>query len=287
MKKLIQRLYYRINNRVLDYRYKVNKNAGLCFAYYLIMSIIPICSLFAFFASILNVDLGTLEQLLKNYLTPELSNIIIASLKSSHITLSSIIILFISLFVVSRGINQLYGISKNLFPSAHQRNIIIEQLLMLLKTIAVFVLLLLIISILTIIPLINYFINFKDILVLGDLYLFLVFFIILFLLYKIIPDVHVHIFDIVKGAFCSSILMLILLSALEFYFSIADYTSVYGPLASVVVIMISFSLIAETIFIGMYIMFEAHMKRLIIEMKKIIILKKIKNEEYFSFVFIF
>ncbi|MBS6663501.1 YihY/virulence factor BrkB family protein [Erysipelatoclostridium ramosum] len=268
MKKLIQRLYYRINNRVLDYRYKVNKNAGLCFAYYLIMSIIPICSLFAFFASILNVDLGTLEQLLKNYLTPEFSNIIIASLKSSHITLSSIIILFISLFVVSRGINQLYGISKNLFPSAHQRNIIIEQLLMLLKTIAVFVLLLLIISILTIIPLINYFINFKDILVLGDLYLFLVFFIILFLLYKIIPDVHVHIFDIVKGAFCSSILMLILLSALEFYFSIADYTSVYGPLASVVVIMISFSLIAETIFIGMYIMFEAHMKRLIIEMKK-------------------
>ena len=287
MKKLIQRLYYRINNRVLDYRYKVNKNAGLCFAYYLIMSIIPICSLFAFFASILNVDLGTLEQLLKNYLTPEFSNIIIASLKSSHITLSSIIILFISLFVVSRGINQLYGISKNLFPSAHQRNIIIEQLLMLLKTIAVFVLLLLIISILTIIPLINYFINFKDILVLGDLYLFLVFFIILFLLYKIIPDVHVHIFDIVKGAFCSSILMLILLSALEFYFSIADYTSVYGPLASVVVIMISFSLIAQTIFIGMYIMFEAHMKRLIIEMKKIIILKKIKNEEYFSFVFIF
>lgn len=287
MKKLIQRLYYRINSRVLDYRYKVNKNAGLCFAYYLIMSIIPICSLFAFFASILNVDLGTLEQLLKNYLTPEFSNIIIASLKSSHITLSSIIILFISLFVVSRGINQLYGISKNLFPSAHQRNIIIEQLLMLLKTIAVFVLLLLIISILTIIPLINYFINFKDILVLGDLYLFLVFFIILFLLYKIIPDVHVHIFDIVKGAFCSSILMLILLSALEFYFSIADYTSVYGPLASVVVIMISFSLIAETIFIGMYIMFEAHMKRLIIEMKKIIILKKIKNEEYFSFVFIF
>ena len=182
MKKLIQRLYYRINNRVLDYRYKVNKNAGLCFAYYLIMSIIPICSLFAFFASILNVDLGTLEQLLKNYLTPEFSNIIIASLKSSHITLSSIIILFISLFVVSRGINQLYGISKNLFPSAHQRNIIIEQLLMLLKTIAVFVLLLLIISILTIIPLINYFINFKDILVLGDLYFIIIFYYFIFII---------------------------------------------------------------------------------------------------------
>ena len=56
--------------------------------------------------------------------------------------------------------------------------------------------------------------------------------------------------------------MLILLSALEFYFSIADYTSVYGPLPSVVVIMISFSLIAETIFIGMYIMFESSYEKI-------------------------
>lgn len=265
MKQLIIKLYQRINNRILDYRYKVNKNAGICFTYYLIMSIIPICSLFAFFASILNIDLITLEQLLKNYLTPEFSNIIIASLKSNHITLSSIIVLIISLFVVSRGINQLYEISKNLFPSTHQRNVIVEQLLMLIKTIAVFVLLLLIISLLAVIPIINYFF---DLNVLGDAYLFLVFFIILFLLYKIIPDVHVHVLDIIKGAVCSSAIMLILLAILEFYFSIADYNSVYGPLASIVVIMFSFSLVAETIFIGMYIMFEAHMKRLIIEMKK-------------------
>ena len=91
---------------------------------------------------------------------------------------------------------------------------------------------------------------------------------ILFLLYKIIPDVHVHVFDIVKGAAVASLLMLILLTGLQFYFGIADYTSVYGPLASIVVVMISCSLIAEMIFIGMYVMFEAHMKRLIIEMKK-------------------
>ena len=268
VKEIVFKIYDRINNRILDYRYKVNKNAGLCFSYYLIMSIIPICSLIAFFASLLNVDLSVIEEVLQKYLTPEFASVVVGSLNSSHITLSSIVVLCMSLFVVSRGINQLYGISKNLFPSAHERNIIVEQILMIVKTVAVFVLLLLIISLLTILPVVSYFLDLSGIFMLGDLYLFLVFFVILFLLYKIIPDVHVHVFDIVKGAAVASLLMLILLTGLQFYFGIADYTSVYGPLASIVVVMISCSLIAEMIFIGMYVMFEAHMKRLIIEMKK-------------------
>lgn len=268
VKKIVFKIYDRINNRILDYRYKVNKNAGLCFSYYLIMSIIPICSLIAFFASVLNVDLSVIEEVLQKYLTSEFASVVVGSLNSSHITLSSIVVLCMSLFVVSRGINQLYGISKNLFPSAHERNIIVEQILMIVKTVAVFVLLLLIISLLTILPVVSYFVDLSGIFMLGDLYLFLVFFVILFLLYKIIPDVHVHVFDIVKGAAVASLLMLILLTGLQFYFGIADYTSVYGPLASIVVVMISCSLIAEMIFIGMYVMFEAHMKRLIIEMKK-------------------
>lgn len=267
MRKIIIKIYDRINNRILDYRYKVNKNAGICFAYYLIMSIIPICSLCAFLASIFNVDLTSLELLLKNYLTPKFSNIIIVSLKSRNISISSIIAIITSLFVVSRGINQLYGISKNLFPSTHERNFIIEQIIMLFKTLIVFILLLIIISLLTVIPVLNVFMNLSNIFILDEIYLFLIMFVILFLLYKIIPDVRVHVIDIVKGAAFASLLMLILLLGLELYFSIADYSTVYGPLASFVVIMISFTLVAEVIYIGMYVMFEGHMKRLINEMK--------------------
>ena len=63
--------------------------------------------------------------------------------------------------------------------------------------------------------------------------------------------------------------MLILLSALEFYSSIADYTSVYGPLASAVVVVdIFFSDCWNNFYWHVYTCFEAHMKRLIIEMKK-------------------
>lgn len=268
MKKICLTLYHRINNRILDYRYKVHKNAGICFAYYLIMSIIPICSLCAFFASLFNVDLTILEKTLEKFLSPSFSSVIINALANDQVSLSSIIVIAVSVFVVSRGINQLYGISKNLFPAAHQRNIIIEQIIMLAKTVCVFILLVLIISILTFLPVINSFLDLSSFFLYDNLYLFLIFFIILFLLYKIIPDVHVHILDITKGAAAASLLLLVLLTILECYFNIADYNSIYGPLASVVVIMISFTMIAEVIYIGMYVMFEAHMKRLIIAMQK-------------------
>lgn len=268
MKELITKIYHRINNRILDYRYKVPKTSGICFAYYLIMSIIPICSLFAFLASILNIDLSLLQSILQAYLTEEFAVVVVEALKSKEIGLSSIVVIGVSIFVVSRGINQLYGISKNLFPAAHQRHAIVEQILMLFKTLGVLILLLIIIGILTFMPVINTLMEKSGMFLLDTLYLFIAFFIVLFLLYKIIPDCHVHIFDITKGAVSASVLLLLVLRGLELYFRIADYNSVYGPLASIVVIMISFTIIAEMIYIGMYIMFEAHMKRLIIEMQK-------------------
>ena len=98
---------------------------------------------------------------------------------------------------------------------------------MLFKTLIVFILLLIIISLLTIIPVLNVFMNLSNIFIFDEIYLFLIMFVILFLLYKIIPDVKVHVIDIVKGAAFASLLMLILLSGLELYFSIADYTTVF------------------------------------------------------------
>ena len=62
--------------------------------------------------------------------------------------------------------------------------------------------------------------------------------------------------------------MIILINGLQLYFSFTDYKSVYGPLASIVVIMISCTMVAEVIYIGMYAMFEAHMYRLIVEMTR-------------------
>jgi len=268
MKGIVLKTYNICYNRWLDYRYKIPENAGICFSYYLIMSIIPICSIFAFFASILNIDLTIVQTFLQKFLTDEFSNIIISALKSKEITISSLIAIVTSFWVVSRGIDQLYGITKNLFPPDHERHFITERIISVLKTILVFILIILIISLLGIISVLSSLFPFNKFAFFDIISLFMVFFVILFLLYKIIPDVHVHIKDIFAGSFVTSVLMVILVSALKFYFSLSDYSNVYGSFASIAIILFSFTFIAEVIYIGLYVMFEAHMKRLIVQIKK-------------------
>lgn len=263
---MIKKLWAHAKDIIRDYRYKVHENAGICFAYYLIMSIFPICSLLSYFASVFNIDLSLMTKILEKFLTPEFSRYVIEAIINTNTSATSIIVIFISIFVVSRGIHQLYGISKNMFPPVHERTNIIEQAFTILKTITVFILLLLIISILTFFPIILSSVETNHHFLLDEAILMGCFMIIFFLLYKIIPDVHVHVVDITVGSTVASFLIVVLINVLQLYFSFADYQSVYGPLASIVVIMISCTFVAEVIYIGMYAMFEAHMYRLIIEM---------------------
>lgn len=266
--KIIKKFFAHAKDILVDYRYKVHENAGICFAYYLIMSIFPICSLLSYFAAIFDVDLTLMTKILQKFLTPEFSEMIVNAIINTNTSATSIIVIFISIFVVSRGIHQLYGISKNMFPPIHERTNLIEQIFTISKTVTVFILLLIIIAILTFFPIILSSVETSHHFIVDEAILFFCFIIIFFLLYKIIPDVHVHVVDITIGSAVASLLMLLLINGLELYFSIADYQSVYGPLATIVVIMISCTMVAEVIYIGMYAMFEAHMYRLILEMTR-------------------
>ena len=256
-----------IKGFMYDYRYKVPSNAGICFAYYLIMAIFPIASLCAFLASLFEFDLSLLTALLNKYLQPEFSSLITNVLMNNNLNTMSLIVFFISIFVVSRGVSQLYTISKNMFPPTHERTTLLEELFTIGKTLGVIVLLILIIVILAIFPIFAQSLSQSHHFIIDEIILFFIFYTILFLLYKIIPDVHVNIVDIGIGSIVASVLLVIVLNILEVYFGLADYNTVYGPLASVVVIMISFSIVAEVIYFGMYVMFESHMLRLVKEME--------------------
>ena len=53
------------------------------------------------------------------------------------------------------------------------------------------------------------------------------------------------------------------LGILYIYFSIVDYSNVYGPLAALVMLMFSIAVCSEAIYFGMYVIFECHIRRLI------------------------
>lgn len=265
--ELGKKVYYFIYNYMLDYRYKVPGSSGLCFAYYMILSIIPICSLIAFLTSIFNFDTQILLNIFSNYLNEEYAELLVSSLRPKSLSLTTLVTLGISLFIASRGFDQLHKLSGNMFPVEKKYPFIIDQAIMLLKTILIFILILSVISLLIVFPFFKMLFIDNTGFMAQVLFLFIIIFIILFLLYKIIPDQSVAFMDTVKGAAIASILIEIIIGALSVYFSLVDYTNVYGPLAALVMVMFSITICAEAIYFGMYVIFECHMKRLIIQLK--------------------
>ena len=95
------------------------------------------------------------------------------------------------------------------------------------------------------------------------LFLFIIIFVILFLLYKIIPDQNVDFLDTITGTVVATLLIEVIIGILSIYFSLVDYSNVYGPLAALVMLMFSIAVCSEAIYFGMYVIFECHIRRLI------------------------
>ena len=234
----------------LDYRYKVPPASALSFAYYMILSIIPICTLLAFFTPFFPLDIKTAQEILSYYLRPD-------------VTITTITTLIASIFVVSRGFYQLHRISKNMFPNDKEYPFFIDQGITFLKTILIFILILAVISLLIIFPFFKIIFIDQHNFITRVLFLFIIIFVILFLLYKIIPDQNVDFLDTIKGTVVATLLIELIIGILSIYFSIVDYSNVYGPLAALVMLMFSIAVCSEAIYFGMYVIFECHIRRLI------------------------
>lgn len=264
IKKIMNYIY----GYVLDYRYKVPASSGICFAYYMILSIIPICSIIALLTSLFNFDTTIIMNILTRYFTDDTAMIIVSALKPKSLSLTTLVTLAISLYVSSRGFNQLHKLSRNMFPVDTQYPFLIDQFILLLKTVLIFILILSVISLLIVFPFFKVLFIENTSLIAQIVFLFLIIFIILFLLYKIIPDQSVSFMDTLKGTLIASLLIEVIIGILSVYFSLVDYTSVYGPLAAIVMILFSVTICAEAIYLGMYIIFECHMHHLVKKLKE-------------------
>ena len=83
----------------------------------MILSIIPICTLLAFFTPFFPLDLKTAQEILSYYLRPDVTKMVIQLIKPRSLSITTITTLIASIFVVSRGFYQLHRISKNMFPN--------------------------------------------------------------------------------------------------------------------------------------------------------------------------
>lgn len=245
----------------VDYRSKVSRSDVVALTYYMVVSLFPIASLLVFIASFLNIDLTVVEELLMKYMTPEYTKVILDAIVVRQFTWSNVVPLGVSIYVVSRGIYQLYDVSLDLYPVQKQEHLIVGRLLSLVKTIVVLVLMVINVAIFTAAPIIVSYLRLNWLFHYEYLYVLLINFVVIAILYEVIPKVKLRVIDTMKGALCATLLLALLILILGIYFSVADYTNVYGPLSSLVMILVSLSWMCEIVYLGLYIAVNSYKKR--------------------------
>ncbi len=244
-----------------DYREAVPSYASAALAFYLLLILVPSFTLIAIGTSFLNLDLTFLENIIKGIVMPEYSSIIIEVLETRSFNTVAFVTMIISLYTVSRGVGNIYEISKHMYGDSEDESIFGYYIYTFKITIYLLLLIIGLIAVLAIKPLAYIY----DILypLFGVKHIILYFFMVFALMsiYLLVPRVKIHYSDAFQGALVASVLMLVLFYGFNIYIEFANFQSVYGPLAFVVIILFVFNWAAEIFYLGMYITNILHLRR--------------------------
>ncbi|WP_050638548.1 YihY/virulence factor BrkB family protein [Candidatus Stoquefichus sp. SB1] len=244
-----------------DYRAVVPPYAAAALSFYLLLILIPAFSLIAVGTSLLNIDMGLIESLIQRIVMPTYSQMLIDILESRSMNTVALITMIISIYTVSRGIGNIYEISKNMYHQHIEETIVGYYIYTFKVTIFLLLLFIGIIAILALGPLAYIFNFLYSYFGIRHIVLYFLMVFCLMSIYLIVPRIRIHYGDAFQGALVASALMLVLYYGLNIYFRFADFQSVYGPLASIVVILFVFDWAAEIFYIGMYITNILHLRR--------------------------
>lgn len=244
-----------------DYRAVVPPYAAAALSFYLLLILVPACSLVAIGTSFLNVDMTIVENLINQYVMQEYAVMLIEVLESRTIGTVALLTIIFSFYAVSRGVGNIYEISKNMYPESKEESILSYYIYTFKITFFLLVLFIGIISVIAIGPLAYLFNILYPLFGIRHILLYFLIALCLMSIYLIVPRVRVRYRDAFQGAMIASALMLVLYYGLNIYFRYADFQSVYGPLAFIIVILFVFDWTAEVFYIGMYVTHILHRRR--------------------------
>lgn len=261
--KTTRKVYTVLGNLFADYRKYVPSYAPAALTFYVIVLIVPAVSIIAFAASLLRFDLSLLTNLLKTYLNKEYATMMLSIIENPTISLSTIVVLVFSVYAVSRGVGNIYIISKDLFPvdKIHQEGlgnyyfyIFTTTIFMLLATISF-------LFVLAIGPIGRAFNVFYAFFIFRYALLFLMVVLFFSLLYFFIPRAPIKFSEAFIGAMVTTVGMIGLYFIISIYFAHTSFSNVYGPLASIVMVFFVLNWGCEVFYIGLYVSHLLYTKR--------------------------
>lgn len=245
-----------------DYRSYVPSFSSAALSFYLIILLIPATTIIAVVTSYLHVSVEILEMAIKEFIQPAYADMLLKTLKSSSLSTVSVLVFFWSIYAVSRGVGNIYDISKKMYSSQDKNESVVSWYIYVFKvTILLLATLITSIVLLATGPISKIF-NFLYGIALCRFVLLYVFMVLFFMaIYMIVPRERVTYYEAMQGAMVTSGGLVILYIALNIYFKYADFTSLYGPLTSICVILFVFDWASEIFYVGMYLTHIAFLRR--------------------------
>lgn len=252
MKERIIMFYEKCVKIYDDYREVVPSYAPAALSYYLLLILVPSFSLIAIGTSLFHIDMTIIENLINRYVVSEYSTMLINVLESRSINTVALVTIIFSFYAVSRGVGNIYEISKNMYHEDKEENIVSYYIYTFKITFFLLVLFIGIIGVTAMGPL-AYIFNFMySFFGIRHLLLYFLMVFCLMCIYLIVPRIRVHFSDALQGSLVAGALLLVLYYVLNIYFQFADFQTVYGPLSLVIMILFVFDWTAEIFYIGMY-----------------------------------
>lgn len=244
-----------------EYRRVVPSYASPALSYYLLLILVPAFSLLAVGASMLNIDMTIVETLIRQYIVSEYSTMLIDVLESHTMNTVAFVTIVLSFYAVSRGVGNIYEVSKNMYPTHIDESFLSYYIYTFKITFLLLVLFIGIIAVIAMGPLAYIFNVLYSFFGIRHILLYFLMVLCLMAIYLIVPRIRVHYADAFQGALVAAALMLVLYYGLNIYFQYADFQSVYGPLAFIIMVLFVFQFAAEIFYIGMYVTNILHVRR--------------------------
>lgn len=232
------------------YKRHVSVEDTTSLAYYFILSLVPAATILTVLAQQLHIDLSSLSSWITTIFNENIAVFIITAFSSRDVSAYSLITLIISLYVCSKGV---YRVTRtvNYMYEVDPGPRIPARIHSLIDTFLLLILILGLIILITVLPLLF------EVLNLGPIWNlikyaggFLFIFIIMLIEGKLVPFVRLSFKEVYKGALVTSVLFLLIILGFSIYLMFANYTTIYGPFASLAVLLMIFDFFAKAIYLG-------------------------------------
>ena len=231
-------------------------------AFFLILSLAPLISLFGLVASSLSLSTSSITNYVSNFLPKEVIEILLPFIDGSGINITNIVLVIIGFFVASNGPDSIITASNFLYKTENKNYIYrrVKAIFMTFWLLMLFVVTLIVLAFGSFIlnnilsfGILGKFIanNYILIIIVKTIIAFFTIFLIIKILYTLAPDKKIKSKYVNYGALFSTVSIVIVSTFYSFYVNnIAHYDIIYGGLANIAILMFLIYMISYIIVLG-------------------------------------